>query len=55
MTLKTKIATRREAAEFLRTTERTVDRMTRSGRLKSFRLGRGVRYWLADLEAMLAA
>lgn len=55
MTLKPRVATRREAADYLRCTERTLDRMTRAGRLKSFRIGRCVRYWVSDLDALLAA
>ena len=51
-----RIATRKEAAEFLRVTERTVDMMARDGRLKPFKIGKaGIRFWLADLEAYLPA
>jgi excisionase family DNA binding protein len=50
-----RIFTRREAAEFLRLTERQVDRLTRAGKLKSFKLGgTAVRFWQADLEALFA-
>jgi excisionase family DNA binding protein len=48
-----KIFTRREAAEFLRVTERQIDRLKRAGKLKSFRVGgTAVRFWRADLEAL---
>ena len=50
-----RIATRREAAEYLRCTERHVDRLTKAGRLKAFRMGHSVRFWIADLDALLAA
>lgn len=54
MTMERRIATRREAAEYLRCTERTIDTMARDGRLKSFKIGRGgVRFWLSDLNSLL--
>jgi excisionase family DNA binding protein len=50
-----RIATRREAADYLRCTERHIDRMTRDGRLKAFKMGRSVRFWMSDIHALLAA
>lgn len=47
-----RFATRREAAERLRVTERTIDRWTRAGRLKTVRVGRLVRYELTDIDAL---
>jgi len=54
MTADRRIATRREAADFLRCTERHLDRMTRDGRIKSFRVGRSVRFWMSDLHALIS-
>jgi excisionase family DNA binding protein len=48
-----RIATRREAAEFLCCSERKIDRMVQAGKLKSFKIGHGVRFWLADLTSLL--
>jgi excisionase family DNA binding protein len=48
-----KIATKREAADYLRCTERHIDVMRKDGRLKSFRMGHGVRFWMSDLMALL--
>jgi excisionase family DNA binding protein len=50
-----RLATRREAAEFLRCSERQIDRMARDGRLRPHRLGiRGVRFWTRDLEGLIS-
>ncbi len=49
----TALATRREAALFLRMSESTIKRMTYSGRLKAVRLGTSmVRYRWIDLHAL---
>ena len=51
-----RIVTRREAAEILKVTERTIDHMARDGRLTSFKIGKaGVRFWLRDVEAFIAS
>jgi excisionase family DNA binding protein len=47
--------TRREAADFMRVAERTVDRLLAEGRLKALRIGRSVRIRLSDVESFLAA
>jgi excisionase family DNA binding protein len=47
--------TKRETADFLKVTERTVDRLRASGRLPAQTLGaRGVRFLAADVAALLA-
>jgi excisionase family DNA binding protein len=46
------LLTRREAAEFLRISERHIDRMARAGRLVPFRIGRNVRFRRHEVEAL---
>jgi excisionase family DNA binding protein len=48
------ILTRRETADALRLSERTVDKMARDGRLTRLRIGRrGVRFKRAEVERLL--
>ena len=47
-------ATRRETADMLRVTERTVDRLARAGRLKTHRIGRSVRFLVSNVEALVS-
>jgi excisionase family DNA binding protein len=56
MPMERRVATRREAADYLRVTERYVDKLRHDGRLKSFKIGKGgVRFWLSDLDALMGA
>jgi excisionase family DNA binding protein len=46
--------TKREAADFLKVTERTIDRLRAAGRLPAQTLGaRGVRFLASDVAAVL--
>ena len=47
------ILSRKETAELLRLTERTVDAMRKAGRLPHFRIGGSVRFHRADVLALL--
>jgi hypothetical protein len=50
-----KILTRREVSAYLKISERSIDRLKKSGKLKGFHVGgtAAVRYWEADLAALL--
>ena len=48
------VYTSEEAAEILRTSQRTVQRMIREGKLKSHRVGRGYRVLAKDIEFFFA-
>ena len=47
------ILSRKETAELLRLTERTVDAMRKAGRLPHFRIGTSVRFHRDDVLALL--
>jgi len=47
-----RIATMREAAEFLRLSDTSIRRMVKAGKLKPFKIGSSTRFWLSDLEAL---
>ncbi len=49
-----RIATMREAAEFLRLSDTSIRRLVKAGRLKPFKIGGSTRYWVHDLEALAA-
>jgi excisionase family DNA binding protein len=53
MTTERRIATRKEAAEFLRVSDRTIENYVTNGKLKARRIGRYVRFEWADLEALI--
>jgi excisionase family DNA binding protein len=47
-------STKKQLAAFLGVSERTIDRLRRSGLLKAFKLGRLVRFRQEDVEEFLA-
>lgn len=47
--------TRREAGEYLRLCDRSVDRLIKSGRLTPIRIGRTIRLRRADVERLVDA
>ena len=47
--------TRRDAADYLRVSERNVDRFIRAGRLPSYRLNGRIRLSVGDLDALIGA
>lgn len=47
------LLTKKEVAEFLKVSERTVDRLTESGALKFFKIGGAKRFGRADVESFL--
>jgi excisionase family DNA binding protein len=49
-----RLMTRREVADYLRTTERNVDRMRQDGRLPAVRFGTRVRFWSNDIDALFS-
>lgn len=48
-------ATRKETAEYLGLSAQSVDTLVKSGQLKSFNIGRSVRFRWADIEAYINA
>jgi excisionase family DNA binding protein len=48
-----RIYCRREASDYLRVSEKSIDRWMRAGRLKSYRIGRSVRFRKSDLDAAM--
>jgi len=46
--------TQKELAEILRVSPLTVHRLTKSGKLKAFKVGRSLRYSRADVEAYIS-
>ena len=53
--LQKRLLTRSEAAEYLNIAVRTVDDNTANGSIAACRIGRSVRYTLADLDEFVAA
>jgi len=49
------VLTTREAAQYLRVSLPTINRRVRSGELPYIRMGRSLRFRLADLDAYLAS
>ena len=50
---KNSLLTKKEVAEFLRVSERTLDRLTETGALKFFKVGGAKRFALSDVESFL--
>jgi excisionase family DNA binding protein len=53
MSGKNSLLTKKEVAEFLRVSERTIDRLTEIGALKFFKIGGVKRFGRADIESFL--